>query len=129
MPTTRSPWQRSTRRRTTCIGLGRGGAVERLGGRGAPVDHQRLVVLVAHADAADVADLAVGAVEPAEDQALVLGVEDGEPLGGLEGEDVALVEPGAVLLADVGLAVGAEAATVPPVATCCAERVASPRRA
>ena len=42
----------------------RGGAVERLGGAGAPVDHERLVLLVTDADAPDVADLALlGLVE------------------------------------------------------------------
>ena len=108
MPTTRSPWQRSTRRRTTSIGLVGRRAVERLGGRRPPVDHQRLVVGVADPDPADVADLAVGPVQPAEHQPLVLRVQHGQPFGGLEGEDVALVQAGAVLLPDVGAAVGLE---------------------
>src|ERR671920_489007 len=46
-----------------------------------PVDDQRLVVGVTHPDPAHVADLPVVAVQPAEDQPFVLGVEDGEPLG------------------------------------------------
>ena len=63
-----------------------GGAVEGSGGGRAPVDDERLVVVVAHAEPADVAGLALGVplvpsesgvveVEAAEDQALVLGVE------------------------------------------------------
>ena len=85
--------------------VGRGGPVERLRRPRAPVDHQRLVLLVADADPTDVADLAVRAVEPAEDQALVLGVQHGQPLSRLEREDVALVQAGAVLLANVGATV------------------------
>ena len=81
-------------------GLGLRGAVERLGGGGAPVDDQRFVLLVAYPDAADVAGLVGGQVDAAEDQALVLGVEDGEAAGGLVGEGVALEQGGAVLLAE-----------------------------
>ena len=44
--------------------LGRGRAVEGGGGRGAPVDDERLVVVVADAEAADVADLAVARRAP-----------------------------------------------------------------
>ena len=87
--------------------VGRGGAVERFGGSGPPVDHQRLVVVVADADPADVADLAVGVVEAAEDQALVFCVEFGEPAGRLEGEGVPLEQRRPVLLAQPRLAVGA----------------------
>ena len=87
-------------------GIGRCRPVERLGGRGAPVDHQGFVVGVANPDPADVADLTVCPIEPAEDQPLVLGVEHGEPLGRLEREHITLVETGAVLLADEGTAVG-----------------------
>jgi hypothetical protein len=62
-------------------------------------------VLVAQADAADVARrlLDRGQVEPAEDQALVGGVERGDPLGRLEDHGVALdqtalvTEPGAAV--------------------------------
>ena len=57
-PTTRAPLQRSTRRRTTCVRLGRGGLVEHRGRRRPPVDQQRVAVLVAQADPADVARLA-----------------------------------------------------------------------
>ena len=39
-------------------------------------------------------------VEPAEDQALVLGVQLGDPAGRGEHEYVALVQPGLLLLAD-----------------------------
>ena len=106
MPTTRSPRQCSTRRRIDLHRIARGGPVERLGGRCAPVDDQRFVVGVADADPADVADLTVGAVQPAEDQPFLLGVQHRQPPSGLEGEDVALVQTGAVLLANVGVAVG-----------------------
>ena len=77
------------------VRLGRGRLVEH-GGRGRPpVDQQRVAVVVAQADPADVARLGVelGAqVEAAEDQALVGGVELGDPLRGLEDHGVALDE-------------------------------------
>ena len=84
----------------------RGRPVERLGRRRPPVDHQGLVVDVADPDPADVADLTVGAIQPTEHQTLVLGVQHGETLGGLEREHVALVQTGAVLLADEAAPVG-----------------------
>ena len=87
-------------------GIGRCRSVERLGGRGAPVDHQGFVVGVANPDPADVTDLAVCPIQSAEDQSVVLGVEHGEPLRRLEREHIALVEAGAVFLADEGTAIG-----------------------
>ena len=94
----------------------RGGAVEG-GGRGrAPVDDERLVVVVAHPEPADVAHLAlvggrllVAEVEPAEDQALVLLVDHRAAPGGGVDEGVALEEPGHLLVADVTGAGGAAA--------------------
>ena len=79
--------------------LGRGGLVEDGGGRGAPVDEQRLALVVAQPDPADVARLGVALgpqVEPAEDQALVGGVELSEPARGLVDHRVALDEPALV---------------------------------
>ena len=92
--------------------VGRGRAVERLGRRGPPVDHERLVLGVADADPADVQALQVGrgscrrllvaavGVEPAEHQALVLGVQLGDPPGRREHQDVTLVQAGLLLVAD-----------------------------
>ncbi|MPN03803.1 hypothetical protein SDC9_151037 [bioreactor metagenome] len=57
------------------------------------------------ADPADVVGVAVGQVEPAEDQALVLGLEDCQPLGRLVGEDVPLVDAGRILLPEVVTAI------------------------
>ena len=88
--------------------VGGGGAVERFGCRGAPVDHQRFVVVVAHADAADVARLCGVEVESSEDQALMLGVQDRQPFGGLEGEGVPLEQSGTILLTHPIGAVGLE---------------------
>ncbi len=75
----------------------RGWRGRRHGGGGAPVDDERLVVVVAHAEAADVADLALGGgrgiggeVEAAEDQALVLRVDHRAAEGGGVDERVAL---------------------------------------
>ncbi|GAB4009090.1 hypothetical protein GCM10029992_67200 [Glycomyces albus] len=73
------------------LAVDRGGAVERRGGEGPPVDQERPVLLVADAEAADVADPAVVEVEAAEDQSLVLGVEVGDAAGGPVDEHVALV--------------------------------------
>ena len=99
--------------------LDRGGAVERRGGRRAPVDDQRLVVVVAHAEPADVAHLALGGavavghvvveVEPAEDQAFVLALQGVAAPGGVEHQGVALEQPGELLVADVAGAVGTPA--------------------
>ncbi len=75
------------------VRLGRRGLVEHRGRRRAPVDEQGVPVLVAQPDPADVARLGVELgtqVEAAEDQALVRGVELGDPLGGLEDHGVAL---------------------------------------
>ena len=100
-------------------GLDRGGAVEGGSRGGAPVDDQGLVVVVADAEPADVAGLAVGGlglvgqgvveVEPAEDQAFVLGVEGRASTGGVEDQGVALEQPGQLLVAHVAGAVGAAA--------------------
>ena len=62
----------------------RGRGVERLGRRGAPVDQQRLLaaVLGLQPDPADVArDVGVAAVEPAEAEPALGGVEGDQPLG------------------------------------------------
>ena len=75
------------------VRLGRRGLVEDRGRGRAPVDQQRVTVLVAQADPADVARLrvqVVAEVEAAEDQPLVRGVELRDPLGGLEHHGVAL---------------------------------------
>ena len=75
--------------------VGGGGLVEHRGRGRPPVDQQRVVVVVAQADPADVARVGVelGAqVEAAEDQPLVGGVELGDPLRGLEDHGVALDE-------------------------------------
>ena len=76
------------------LGVGRGGLVEHRGRGGPPVDEQGVAVVVAQADAADVARrlARVLEVEPPEDQALVRGVEGGDPPGGLEDHRVALDE-------------------------------------
>ena len=95
--------------------LDRGGAVERRRGRRAPVDDQRLVLVVAHTEPADVAHLALGGavaadvvleVEPAEHQALVLRLEGGAAPVGAEHQRIALEQPGDLLVADVAGAVG-----------------------
>ena len=92
----------------------RGRPVER-GGRGrAPVDDERLVLVVADAEPADVADLAVGRggplgteVEAAEDQPLVLLLDHRASARRGVDEGVALEEPGHLLVAHVAGAVGA----------------------
>jgi hypothetical protein len=86
--------------------IARGSSIERLGRRCPPVDDEWLIVRVADANTADVANVTVGAVQPAEDQALLLGVQHGQPASCLEGKDVALVQAGTVLLANVGVAIG-----------------------
>ena len=112
------------------VGLHRRRAVEGGGGRGAPVDDERFVFVVAHPESADVADLALGLgrrllvllravaaargdrvveVEPPEDEALVLTVEGVLSASGGEDEGVALEEPGDLLVAHVAGAVGAPA--------------------
>jgi hypothetical protein len=48
------------------VTLHRGGAVERLGRRGTPIDQQLIVFVIAKAKAADVQALAVVEIEPAE---------------------------------------------------------------
>ncbi len=81
------------RRRVTPIGRGRGGAVERLGDRGPPVDEQALLLVVGEPDAADVEAGFLGPrrqVDPAETQAAFDGPETGQALGVHDGEVVAL---------------------------------------
>ncbi len=86
--------------------------VERGGGRGSPVDDERLVVVVAHPEPADVADLALGArpvgleVEAAEDEPFVLLVDARAAAGRGVDERVALEEAGHLLVAHVAHAVG-----------------------
>jgi hypothetical protein len=69
-----------------------GRLVERRRRRCAPVHHERLELFVPQAEAADVADLPVVEVQPAEDQAVVLGVERTHPPGRLVDQHVALVQ-------------------------------------
>jgi hypothetical protein len=93
-----------------------GGAVEGGCRGGAPVDDQRLVVVVAHPQATDVAGLAVGRrallghgvveVEAPEHEAFVLGVEDGAAACGVEDQGIPLEQTGELLVADVAGAVG-----------------------
>ena len=88
------------------VRLGRRGLVEHRGRGRAPVDQQRVAVLVAQADPADVARLGVDVlveVEPPEDQPLVGGVELRDPPGGLEDHGVALDQ--AALVAEPAAAV------------------------
>jgi hypothetical protein len=86
-------------------GIAGSGAIERLGCRCAPVDHQRLILGIAHADPADIADLTVGAVQPAEDQPSCSAASTAKPSSGLEREDIALVQTSAILLAYEGGAI------------------------
>jgi hypothetical protein len=107
--------------------LGRRGPVEGGGGRGTPVDDERLVVVVTDPEATDVAHLAVLArvvadgavavalgaggcpehgvvdVEAPEDEAFVLRVECRAPLGRVEHQRVALEEAGSLRIADLDL--------------------------
>ena len=87
-------------------GIARGGTVERFRRGCAPVDDQWFVVSVANADTADIADFAVGAVQPAENQPFLLGIQHSQPSSGLVGKDVALEKASTVLFANVGVAVG-----------------------
>ena len=81
------------------------GLVEHRRRGGPPVDQQRVAVLVAQPDPADVARRLPGRgqVEAAEHQALVGGVQGRDPLGGLEDHRVALDET--ALVAEVRTAV------------------------
>ncbi len=69
---------------------GGGGLVERPGGRGAPVDEQRLLLVVGDADPPDVAARVVLEVEAAEDQPVLHLLEAGERVLVVGGEGVAL---------------------------------------
>ena len=71
---------------------GRGGPVERRRRGGAPVDDDRLLLLGAQAEPAQVQHLAVGVVEAAEHQPLAGEVEVGAPGGGGQRLHVALVQ-------------------------------------
>ena len=87
--------------------FGRRRLVEHRGGRGPPVDDERVAVVVAQADPADVPRLGVDGrshVEAAEDQALVRGVELRDPLRGLEDHGVALDETALVTEPATGVA-------------------------
>ena len=87
-----------------------GGPIERGGSRGAPVDDQRLVVVIAHTEAADVTHLTtVGVleVETAEHESLMLAFEVETALAGAEHEGVTREESGHLLVADVTRALGA----------------------
>ena len=89
------------------LGVEAGGPVEGLGDRGAPVDHQRLVVLPRHRQPADVERLEPPVplgppVDPAEAQRLVADVELGQ--AGQAGPDH-----------DVALGAGLEGAAPPEV--------------
>ena len=92
------------------LGLGRGGLVEHRGRRCAPVDQQRVVVArrAARSGRCSAGSRVQGReqVEPAEDQALVGGVERGDPARGLEDHGVALDQAALV----------AESAAVVPLA-------------
>ena len=85
-----------------------GRAVERRRCGRPPVDDERFVVVVAHAEAADVADLPLrggtvfaAQVQAAEHQPLVLLLDHRPTSGGRVDEGVALEEPGHLLVADV----------------------------
>jgi hypothetical protein len=77
-------------------GLATGGPVERLGHRGPPVDDHRLLLGVAHRDAADVEVLGQavgrlrGPVDPAEAQGGISQFELGEPVDDRVVDDLAL---------------------------------------
>ncbi len=71
------------------------GPVERGRGRGPPVDQQRLPILVAYAQPADVVGLAVVEVQPPEHQPLRLGVQRPQLRGGLVDDGVPLDQPAA----------------------------------
>jgi len=95
--------------------LDRRGSVERRGSGSPPVDHQRLVVVIAHTQAADIPGLPLGArpepslvldVQPSEHQTLVLRLQDGPALVGVEDQGVTLEQAGDLLVADVAGAVG-----------------------
>ena len=78
-----------------------GGAIERFGSGGPPVDHQGLVLGVADPEPADVAGLGEVQVEPTENQSLVFRVEDRETFRRLVGEGVAFEQGGSRLLPQV----------------------------
>jgi hypothetical protein len=72
---------------------GPGGPVERLGRGGAPVDQQRLAVVVEQPQAADVQVAAVGPVQPAEAQAVLGRGQLGQAVA-VAGHEGVPVDPG-----------------------------------
>ena len=66
------------------------GAVERLGRRRAPVDDERVAVLVGDGDATHVEAAAVGEVEATDEQAVLGDVERSQPVAGVRDGAVAL---------------------------------------
>ena len=66
------------------------GAVERLGGRRAPIDHERVAVLVSDGHATHIEAAAVGEVEATDEQAVFGDVERGQPVAGVGDGAVAL---------------------------------------
>ena len=64
--------------------------VERLGRGRAPVDHERVAVLVSDGQATDVEAAAVGEVEATDEQAVLRDVERGQPVAGVGDGAVAL---------------------------------------
>ena len=97
------------------LGVGGRGPVEGLGGRGPPVDQQRLVVGFRQAEAADVVPGAVVHVEAPEAQRQVADVEGGEPVLQVDGQGVAFLAPlvGAAGLAPDPAELGVELAPGP----------------
>ncbi|WP_370639677.1 hypothetical protein [Allobranchiibius sp. GilTou73] len=91
------------------VRVDRGGAVERRRRGSAPVDDQRLVLVVAHAQPADVPDLVLQ-VQASEDQAFVLGLQRLAPTAGVEHQRVPLEEAGHLVVADRAAAVAEPAA-------------------
>ncbi len=66
------------------------GPVERLGRRGAPIDDERVTVLVSDGDSTDVEAAAVGEVEATDEQAVLRDVERGQPVARVRDRAVAL---------------------------------------
>ena len=85
-----------------------GGLIEHGGSWCAPVDDDDVTVLVAYADATDVAGLSVEQVEPTEHESVVGGIERGDALGRLEDHGVALDEAAFVANVAARIALGDE---------------------
>ena len=94
-----------------------GGAIERSCCGGAPVDDERLVIVVADAEAADIPDFAAGGwrrrgvveVEPTEHEPFELRVEGVLATGSVEHQSVPLEEAGEFLVSGLTRALGAPA--------------------